>query len=720
MTERVFISYRRSDAEATAARIADRLRAHFGEGEVFFDAEAIDPGVPWRPRIDTALASARVQVVVVGPGWLTAKDEQGRLRLGRDDDIVTHEVGQALARGIPVLPVRVQGAPIPDAQQLPSALRGLFGFNDSEVRPGAAFERDVAALTASVAKRLDSGLAGTARQRRGLALGGAAVAGAALLAALGWWARSPSADGADSGPSPATGPAGAAGAVGPGPGFAAASASGKVPSTLLITMRLGDATPGTPGSGGAPGAVGPGTPPPMRLYHRLPAKGTAPNINLLEQAVAVGDGALEYRSPLPLMPAAAQQYQGILHRAVTSGEHARQTQVCFVATPGPTRDEDMVRLDCREGQQCQVSPQDVGWARDCPPPGATPGPDAAPGAKPGPDALPGPAPTTAPGAAPPRTSGLPSPTAPLQALAWRLLPAAMAAPGGPSSAAGRATGPNAAPAATATASPDAASTPQPWAVPSLQTLRNSRYGERAFSEVRLQTGPWPAAQGADRVLWAVRINGNPLWVDGLPADAWPQPFDAAKGLDLAFGLENLDASGIDQGHERLEITLRFMAGTREVLQDRVNLRYVALRPITPRTVRTATGQALQWQAEYHVGRRDDAYQVIIDSTPTDAGWLAKRKRRIDDAHLRVALDGQGTLPLVAVQRPPWRDNPNHALNAGITLPNGQVRFSFDEATARQVCRTLSQQAQRQPQLLRADTYRRSLDNRGKTRPCATL
>jgi hypothetical protein len=45
---RIFISYRRSDSQATAGRIYDRLTREFGGHDVFMDVDHIPPGVDFR------------------------------------------------------------------------------------------------------------------------------------------------------------------------------------------------------------------------------------------------------------------------------------------------------------------------------------------------------------------------------------------------------------------------------------------------------------------------------------------------------------------------------------------------------------------------------------------------------------------------------------------------------------------------------------------------
>ncbi|MGB0127000.1 MAG: CHASE2 domain-containing protein, partial [Rhodocyclaceae bacterium] len=118
----IFISYRRDDAGKTAWRLFDWLERQFGAAEVFFDREGIEPGEAFPQVLEQRLAECKVLVALIGPRWLNITDAQGNRRLWAAQDFVAHEVATALARGIRVLPVLVDGATMPSGEQLPPAL----------------------------------------------------------------------------------------------------------------------------------------------------------------------------------------------------------------------------------------------------------------------------------------------------------------------------------------------------------------------------------------------------------------------------------------------------------------------------------------------------------------------------------------------------------------------------------------------------------------------
>jgi hypothetical protein len=66
-----------------------------------------------------------VVIAVIGKSWLTATDAAGRERLQNPDDYVRREIAAALQRNIRVVPVLVQGASMPSADELPDDLAAL-------------------------------------------------------------------------------------------------------------------------------------------------------------------------------------------------------------------------------------------------------------------------------------------------------------------------------------------------------------------------------------------------------------------------------------------------------------------------------------------------------------------------------------------------------------------------------------------------------------------
>src|SRR5262245_7493224 len=121
---KVFISYRREDSAGHSGRLHDSLQSHFGADNVFMDLDDIDSGQNFVEVIQGAIRSSDVVLAVIGKEWLTCASA-GTRRLDMPTDFVRTEIGTALAHGVPVIPVLVQGAEMPLAPALPEPLKQL-------------------------------------------------------------------------------------------------------------------------------------------------------------------------------------------------------------------------------------------------------------------------------------------------------------------------------------------------------------------------------------------------------------------------------------------------------------------------------------------------------------------------------------------------------------------------------------------------------------------
>ena len=151
----IFISYRRSDSEGEAGRLFDDLVTHFGEQMVFMDVAGIEAGRDFRKAIEESVAGCGVLLVIIGPSWAIAKDENGRLRLEDPNDFVREEVASALRRDIPVIPVLVRGAKVPRAEQLPDSVKDL-AFRNAVELTHARWKSDVQLFIESLRRVLGS------------------------------------------------------------------------------------------------------------------------------------------------------------------------------------------------------------------------------------------------------------------------------------------------------------------------------------------------------------------------------------------------------------------------------------------------------------------------------------------------------------------------------------------------------------------------------------
>jgi hypothetical protein len=151
---RIFISYRREETAYPAGWLYDRLTGHFGSGQVFKDVDSIQLGDDFVEVINRAVGSCDVLLALIGNEWPTMTDEHGRRRLDNPDDFVRLEIEAALSRGVLLIPVLVDGARMPHADELPASLAALVRRQALELSP-ARFDFD----TSRLLKVLDRSLA---------------------------------------------------------------------------------------------------------------------------------------------------------------------------------------------------------------------------------------------------------------------------------------------------------------------------------------------------------------------------------------------------------------------------------------------------------------------------------------------------------------------------------------------------------------------------------
>jgi len=161
----IFISYRREDAAGHAGRLFDRLAARFGKDSVFMDVEGIEAGVDFVETIEGAVGRCAVLLAVIGRNWLNGKDAQGRRRLDDPQDFVRLETASALGRKVRVIPVLVEGARMPGADELPEDLRGLARRQALELRD-SRWEADIQALIGVLERVLAPAASPTAPPRQ--------------------------------------------------------------------------------------------------------------------------------------------------------------------------------------------------------------------------------------------------------------------------------------------------------------------------------------------------------------------------------------------------------------------------------------------------------------------------------------------------------------------------------------------------------------------------
>jgi hypothetical protein len=152
---KITISYRRGDSMDITGRIFDRLTSRYGRDAVFRDIDNIPPGLDFREQIRASIDGSDVLMAVVGPRWMGG-DRHGQPRIRAETDYVRVEVEAALNRHIPVIPLLVGGADMPEPSKLPDDIREFAYRNAVQIDSGRDFDHHMNGLIRATDKILFS------------------------------------------------------------------------------------------------------------------------------------------------------------------------------------------------------------------------------------------------------------------------------------------------------------------------------------------------------------------------------------------------------------------------------------------------------------------------------------------------------------------------------------------------------------------------------------
>lgn len=142
----VFICYRREDSAGFARLIYNRLTHKLGDESVFFDVDDIAPGLDFVDILSDRVGKCDALIAVIGKSWASSVDLHNRRRLDDPNDFVRIEIQAALERKIRVIPVLVDGARMPEPDDLPDNLKKLTRRQGIEISH-TRFDSDVERLT---------------------------------------------------------------------------------------------------------------------------------------------------------------------------------------------------------------------------------------------------------------------------------------------------------------------------------------------------------------------------------------------------------------------------------------------------------------------------------------------------------------------------------------------------------------------------------------------
>ncbi|MFD8585537.1 toll/interleukin-1 receptor domain-containing protein [Streptomyces californicus] len=123
---RVFLSFRKRDSRWMRERVFGALSDRLGADEVFQSGRSIPPGADFAGILLSRAADCKIMCVLIGSGWIDARDTDGTRLLDRPHDWVRREIATALRAGNRVVPVLLGDATmLPDASALPAEIAEL-------------------------------------------------------------------------------------------------------------------------------------------------------------------------------------------------------------------------------------------------------------------------------------------------------------------------------------------------------------------------------------------------------------------------------------------------------------------------------------------------------------------------------------------------------------------------------------------------------------------
>ncbi len=131
---RVFISYRRSDAQSQANGLYDGLSLRLPDAKIFMDIDSIPVGADFENYIRGEIEICDIVLVLIGDNWLDARPGTNVRRIDEPGDFVRLEVESAFASPrVRVIPVLVEDASMPGPSELPVSLARLSRLNAIEL-----------------------------------------------------------------------------------------------------------------------------------------------------------------------------------------------------------------------------------------------------------------------------------------------------------------------------------------------------------------------------------------------------------------------------------------------------------------------------------------------------------------------------------------------------------------------------------------------------------
>lgn len=126
----IFLCHRKADSAGHTGRIFDRLSAFFGPEHVFMNIDT--PVTSQEPvNVQKTISDCHILIAVIGHNW-TGKEPKHSL-IFKDDDAVYLELKYAMQKNIPIIPVLINGAPMPSVSEITGDLAGILRIQAHEL-----------------------------------------------------------------------------------------------------------------------------------------------------------------------------------------------------------------------------------------------------------------------------------------------------------------------------------------------------------------------------------------------------------------------------------------------------------------------------------------------------------------------------------------------------------------------------------------------------------
>jgi len=255
-----------------------------------------------------------------------------------------------------------------------------------------------------------------------------------------------------------------------------------------------------------------------------------------------------------------------------------------------------------------------------------------------------------------------------------------------------------------------------WIIPSLKTLstRDDLFGigYTHFTVKSLK----PIPREAEGFFYEVTVNGWDTSINGLPGSFEAKAHDFSKPLQIEFALQNLNFSGERNGCDHLTLTIHFVKDGKEAGEPVTLTRsYVALRDARLKHL-SHNNISFEWDGKYHRAPKEYDTEVFVSSILISKSLdFAKHAQALKEtqqniSQMKTEFDQLKLVfedhPLIAVIRPPLTQL-SYGLAIGMLEDTQQIRFTYDNATARRLRTFLLDQrtrGQREAQVIKADTF----------------